>query len=170
MAEPQMPVNTVNIAYRGQKVNVDEYPVRTGLPKSADLQQKFAVPTRNLDYEPPAYEEVDLSDLQNINRELIGLRIRIHQVRNDYKKARRIATHLKYVYEQQKKHIWIQLSGGSEKTREAMAEMMTQDAYGEFLVANIVADELNEMSRTLRTELDALKEVSNNQRRQIDIQ
>jgi hypothetical protein len=74
------------------------------------------------------------------------------------------------VYEQEKKRIWIQLSGGSEKTREAMAEIMTQDAYTEFLVANVIADEMAEMSRVLRTELDALKEISNNQRRQIDIQ
>jgi hypothetical protein len=168
LAEPQEPVNTVNLAFRGQKVKLDEYPERTKLPRASDIQEKYGVPSRNGDYEPD--HDVDFSDLNNINRELIKLRIRIHEVRNDFKKAKRASTHAKYVYEQEKKRIWIQLSGGSEKTREAMAEIMTQDAYTEFLVANVIADEMAEMSRVLRTELDALKEISNNQRRQIDIQ
>jgi len=47
---------------------------------------------------------------------------------------------------------------------------MNQDAYTEYLVADTLANELSDMSRVLRTELDALKEISNNQRRQIDIQ
>ncbi|MNG31352.1 hypothetical protein D3C84_1171300 [compost metagenome] len=50
-----------------------------------------------------------------------------------------------------------------------MADMMCQDAYTEYLVAQTVADEMKDMSTTLRIELDALKEISNNQRRQIDI-
>jgi hypothetical protein len=133
-----------------------------------DLQAKYNIPTRNIDYEPEA--DVDFHDLNNINIEIVRLRVRIHQVRNDFKKAKRIAVHLKYVYEQEKKRIWIQLSGGSEKTREAMAEIMTQDSYTEFLVGDVLANELADMSRVLRTELDALKEISNNQRRQIDIQ
>lgn len=168
MAEPQMPVNTVDIAYRGQKVDLENYPEKSGLPKAVNIQQQYKVPTRNIDYEPDA--EVDFSDLANINRELTNLRIRIHQVRNDYKTAKRVATHLKYVYEQGKKRSWIQLSGGTEKTREAIAEIMNQDAYTEYLVADTLANELSDMSRVLRTELDALKEISNNQRRQIDIQ
>lgn len=162
-----MPVNTVGIAYRGQKVDMENYPPRGGLPKAADVQQKYGVHGRHMDYEPDV--SVDFSDLQNINKEIVNLRIRLHQVRNDYKKAKRVATHLKYVYESEKKFIWIQLSGGSDKTRESMAEMMCQDQYTEFLVAQTVADEMKDMSTTLRIELDALKEISNNQRRQIDI-
>ena len=167
MAEPQMPVNTVAIAYRGQKVDMEQYEPRTQLPKSADMQQKYKIPSRHMDYEPDV--SIDFTDLQNINREIVNLRIRLHQVRNDYKHAKRVATHLKYVYENKKKFIWIQLSGGSDKTRESMAEMMCQDEYTEYLVAQTVADEMKDMSATLRTELDALKEISNNQRRQIDI-
>lgn len=167
MAEPQMPVNTVSIAYRGQKVDMEQYPPRQGLPKSADVQNKYGIQGRHMDYEPDT--SIDFTDLQNINKEIVNLRIRLHQVRNDYKKAKRVATHLKYVYESEKKFIWIQLSGGSDKTRESMADMMCQDAYTEYLVAQTVADEMKDMSTTLRIELDALKEISNNQRRQIDI-
>jgi hypothetical protein len=167
LAEPQMPVNTVSIAYRGQKVDMEQYPPRTGLPKSADVQQKYGIHGRHMDYEPDV--SIDFTDLQNINKEIVNLRIRLHQVRNDYKKAKRVATHLKYVYESAKKFIWIQLSGGSDKTRESMADMMCQDEYTEYLVAQTIADEMKDMSTTLRIELDALKEISNNQRRQIDI-
>jgi hypothetical protein len=162
-----MPVNTVSIAFKGQKVDMENYPPRKALPKSADVQQKYGINGRHMDYEPDA--DIDFTDLQNINRELVNLRIRLHQVRNDYKKAKRVATHLKYVYESEKKFIWIQLSGGSDKTRESLAEMMCQDTYTEYLVAQTVADEMKDMSATLRIELDALKEISNNQRRQIDI-
>lgn len=167
MAEPQMPVNTVSIAYKGQKIDMEQYPPRQGLPKSADVQKKYGVVARHMDYEPEA--DIDFTDLQNINQEILKLRIRLHQVRNDYKMAKRVATHLKYVYESQKKYTWIQLSGGSDKTRESMAEMMCQDQYTEYLVAQTVADEMKDMSAALRVELDALKEISNNQRRQIDI-
>lgn len=166
MAEPQLPVNTVSIAYRGQKIDMEQYPPRKGLPQSSEVQGKYGVNGRHIDYEPT---DIDFTDLQNINKELVNLRIRLHQTRNDYKKAKRVATHLKYVYESEKKFIWIQLSGGSDKTRESMAEMMCQDAYTEFLVAQTIADEMKDMSAALRVELDALKEISNNQRRQIDI-
>lgn len=167
MAEPQMPVNTVGIAFKGQRVDMEQYPPRAGLPKSADVQQKYGIQTRHMDFEPDV--SVDFSDLQNINKEIVHLRVRLHQVRNDYKKAKRVATHLKYVYESKKKFIWIQLSGGSDKTRESMAEMMCQDEYTELLVAQTISDEMKDMSTSLRIELDALKEISNNQRRQIDI-
>lgn len=167
MAEPQMPVNTVSIAFKGQKVDMDQYTPRESLPKAAELQQKYNVVGRHMNYEPDV--SIDFTDLQNINQEIVQLRIRLHQVRNDYKMAKRVATHLKYVYESQKKFTWIQLSGGSDKTRESMAELMCQDQYTEFLVAQTVADEMKDMSTSLRIELDALKEISNNQRRQIDI-
>jgi hypothetical protein len=146
---------------------MEQFPPREKLPKSAEIQQKYGINPRHMDYEPDT--DIDFADLQNINREIVNLRIRLHQVRNDYKNAKRVATHLKYVYESKKKFIWIQLSGGSDKTRESMAEMMCQDEYTEFLVAQTVADEMKDMSTTLRIELDALKEISNNQRRQIDI-
>lgn len=167
MADPQNPVNTINLAFKGQKVDIDNYPEKKGLPKVRDIQEKNKMLIRNIDYEPDL--TVDLSDLNNLNIEINGLRLRIHQARKDYKLAKRVATLAKYTYEQEKKRTWIQLSGGSEKTREAMAEIMCQDTYTEFLVAQTIADELKDFSATLRTELDALKELSNNQRRQIDL-
>jgi hypothetical protein len=78
LAEPQEPVNTVNLAFRGQKVKLDEYPERTKLPRASDIQEKYGVPSRNGDYEPD--HDVDFSDLNNINRELIKLRIRMKSV------------------------------------------------------------------------------------------
>ena len=168
MADPQMPVNTVSVAYRGQQVDLEKYPPLERLPAAGAVKEKYKIPTRHVDYEPDP--DVDFSDLENINREIVQLRIRIHQVRNDFKKAKRTATHLKFVYEQEKKRTWIQLSGGDAKLREAVSEVMTEELYSEWLVANTVMEELNELSRVLRTELDALKELSNNQRKQIDIQ
>ena len=32
MAEPQLPVNTSGLAYRGQAVNLDDYPKKTSFP------------------------------------------------------------------------------------------------------------------------------------------
>lgn len=164
--EPQMPVNTVEVAYRGQKVNLDNYPSKDKLPNARDLQDRYKIPTRNIDYEP---EEIDFTDLLALNTEISKLRVRVHQVRNDYKKAKRISTHLKWVYESSKKRDFIQLSSGTEKIRDAVAEIMNEDKYTEFIVADTLATELKDMSSALRTELDALKELSNNLRRQIDL-
>jgi hypothetical protein len=162
MSEPQNPVATVKLAYRGQAINLDEIPHHElPPPGSVSINSQFK------DYEPAI--DVDYEDLLSVNRQLIELRMRIHRIRKELEVAKRRALAAKYVYESEKKRVWIGITGGSDKSREAAAELMCEESLTKYLVANTVADEINQHSRDIKTELDTLKEISNNLRRQIGL-
>lgn len=162
MAEPQMPISTAKIAYKGKPVNIADLEKRHPLPKSEDI----TIISEYKNYEPAP---IDVSDLNAISKEISALRIRIHKLRKELEKANRIAAQAKYQYEQEKKRILIGLSGGSDKQREAVAELMSEELLSKAIVAQTVAQELQAHSRDIRYELDALRELSNNLRKQIDL-
>lgn len=157
-----MPVNTAKIAYKGKPVNITELEKRHPLPKAEEI----TIVSEFKNYEP---EALDMSDLSSINKEISLLRIRIHKIRQELDKTNRIAQQAKYQYEQEKKRILIGLSGGSDKQREAVAELMAEELLTKSIVAQAVHQELVNHSRDIRYELDALREISNNLRKQIDI-
>lgn len=163
MAEPQGSVNSVKIAYLGKPINIEDIKVEKPLPQAS----KISIESKHRAYEPDI--SVDLTDLKQVNSEIAKLRIRLHQIRKELETASRIAAKAQYEYEQKKKRILIGLSGGSDKQREAIAELMTEELLGNSIVAKTVAAEINQHSRDVRTELDALKEISNNLRKQIDL-
>lgn len=163
MADPQLPVKTVGLALHGQSINIDaiqKYP----LPSP----DRLGVGSQYDDYEPNP--DVDYTDLTSVNRELVELRIRLHRVRKELKHAERESLKAKYAYEQDKKRTWIGISGGSDKSREAMAELICEESYSRYLVAATVAKEISQHSRDIRIELDTLIAIANNLRRQIDLQ
>lgn len=163
MADPQNPLKVTGLALNGQQINIDDLK-RFPLPSP----DRVTITSQYQDYQP--LEEVDLTDLSKVTHEIIGLRIRLHRIRIELRTAERMALKAKYVYEQEKKRTWIGISGGSDKSREAMAELICEESYSAYLVAQTVAKEITQHSRDIRTELDALKEISNNLRRQIDLQ
>ena len=163
MADPQNPVKVTGLALHGQQISMDTIErFKLPAPGIASITSAYD------DYEPA--EDVDYGDLRAVNKEIVDLRIRLHRIRKELKQADRMALKAKYSYEQDKKRVWIGISGGSDKSREAMAELLCEEAYSYYLVASTVAKEVMQHSRDIRTELDALKEISNNLRRQIDLQ
>jgi hypothetical protein len=163
MVEPQLPVNTAKIAYKGKAINLNELEEKKSLPAAKD----FTVISEFKDYEPST--NIDMNDLREVNKEILNLRMRLHRIRKEFDKANRIALQAKFQYEQDKKRILIGLSGGSDKQREAIAEIMCEELLAKSIVAQAVSQELANHSRDTRIELDALKEISNNLRKQIDI-
>lgn len=163
MADPQNPVSTIKLAYKGQAINLDDLPGSV-LPAPG----KVSIVSEYENYQPDV--DVDFTDLSNVTREIIALRIRLHRIRIELKAAKRKALQAKWVYEKEKKRVWIGITGGSDKSREAAAELMTEQLMTDSLVASAVADEITQHNRDLRMDLDALKEISNNLRRQIDLQ
>jgi len=163
MPDPQIPVATVKLAYRGQAINMEDLEKNHPLPQAREV----TVVSQYENYVPD--ETIDFTDISSINVELNKLRIRLHHIRIELKNAKRKALSAKYLYEQAKKRTWIGITGGSDKSREAAAELLTEELMANALVAAAVADEINQHSRDIRTELDALKEISNNLRRQIDL-
>lgn len=159
MAEPQIPLtDAVGLAYQGQSIDItslEKGEFKNPSQVSIVSQYDAYSPDPNLDY----------SDLANLNSEIIKVRIRLHGIRQELKQAKRKLLTAKFNYESEKKRRMISISGSSEKMREALAELMTEQLYTDYLVANAVADEINQHSRDLRMDLDALKELSNNIRR-----
>jgi hypothetical protein len=163
MADPQKPVKTVGMALLGQALNMDEIKTQPSLPKAESVTIVSAWEM----YQPS--QDIDYTDLASINRELVQLRIRLNQIRIEMRKADRYSTQARWNYEGKKKRLLISLSGGTEKTREAAAELLCEEEYSNYLVALNVAKEIQQHNRDLRAELDLLKEVSNNLRRMIDL-
>ncbi len=163
MADPQRPTKTVGMALNGQQMTTEQVPSQALLPKAESIISK----SQFYDYEPAT---IDYTDLSAINRELNDLRTRLHRIRKEMQNADRIALSKKYNYESQKKRIMISLTGSSVAEREAMAELLCEEAYTEMLVAQQVSKELTQHNRDLRTELDSLREISMNNRRVIDLQ
>lgn len=162
--EPQRPLKTTGLALNGQAITTDQFSAPSPLPKPGDVTRV----SNYANYMPA--EDVDYTDLASVNRELQALRMRLHYIRIELKDAERTALKYKYAYEAQKRRIMIALSGGSAGEREAMAELMCEDAYAQYLVASTVAKEIAAHNRDIRTELETLREISNNLRRQIDLQ
>lgn len=157
-----MPINTVKIAYRGKAINMEEISEPKSLPKASDV----TIVSEYSNYEPA---QIDITDLSAVNKEINLLRTRIHRLRKELEKANRKAVMAKYQYEQAKKRVLIGLSGGSDKQREAIAELMTEELLSISIVCQAVAQEIQQHSRDTRNELDSLKEISNNLRKQIDL-
>lgn len=163
MAEPQQPLKTTGMALHGQHFMIDDIKPQPQFPQV----NKVTIVSKWSDYEPAT--DIDYSDLSKVNHELIELRIRLHQVRKELRDAERAMTKTKWVYEGKKKRFLIGLSGGSEKAREAAAELMCEEEYSAYLVALNILKEIQQHSRDMRSDLDLLKEISNNLRRQIDL-
>jgi ethanolamine utilization protein EutA (predicted chaperonin) len=165
MADPQNPLKTTGLALNGQLITVDQIPAN---PTPFPAQGQVTISSEYANYQPSP--DVDYTDLSSVNRELQNLRIRLHRLRIELKNADRQALKTRYAYEARKKRTLISLSGGSAGEREAMAELLAESEYTEMLIASAVAKEITNHNRDIRTELETLREISNNLRRQIDLQ
>jgi hypothetical protein len=163
MTEPQNPIVTTGMALAGKPLLLTDIPET---PVALRVISTTASATFS-NYMPP--EDIDYGDLVSINRELVQLRIRLNTVRQELRTAEREVIRTKHAYNALKRRTLIGLSGGTEKSREAAAELLSEREYTDFLVADSIAKELTQHNRDLRIELDALKELSNNLRRLIDL-
>lgn len=164
MPDPQLPIKTTNLAFNGKSILVDEV-----VKDTLVLPNPGAVVGLSNAEKDPTSEQIDYTDLATVNSQLVALRNQFFLSRKDLKAANRAVVRTKWAYEGAKKRNIIQISGGTEKTREAAAELMSEKEYGDFLVAQQVAKEVESYHRDLKAELDLLKEISNNLRRLIDL-
>lgn len=161
MAEPQNPVKTTGLAMNGQPLLTDDLikPSRP-LPSPGGVVKI----SRNAEPVPPAVD-IDYTDFKRLNDELVVLRNKFYLIRKDLSEAERAVVRTKWAYEGAKKRYMIQISGGTEKTRESAAELLAEAEYGDWLVAQQVAKEIATYHRDLKAELDLLKDLGNNLRR-----
>ena len=152
------------MAYDGRPVLLDDIkPQNLNIPNPA----RVSVESKHLRYEP--LQTVDYHELMGINKEIQDLLLRLHQVRQELAVAERAIIRTRIAYDQALRRELIKTTGGTEKTRQAWAEMLCEELYTEHAVAVQVAKEIQQISRDTRVQLDGLRELSNNIRRQADI-
>lgn len=151
---------TGGIAYRGMPQDLTMYPPSAPIPKwpEATIEDEY-IPA-NID---------DFTDLNAATRELLRLRVLLHKARKQLDYARRMETEAMVSQRQHYARELISVSGGTEATRKAFAEIQNESYMSHVLVAQAVAKEKMELSRTFVKEIEALKTICDNIRKQMSI-
>jgi hypothetical protein len=152
--------NASSMAQAGSMVSLEDYPTRD-FPSWGDGDIDL------LSYEPGV--DIDISDLSAVSREILLARRRMFQVQRALTDAQRKAAETKFDHRRARNRYLIGLSGGTDKSREAMADVATEEEYGDMVVAEQVAADLLAQSRAVKAELDSLANLSHNIRAQINL-
>lgn len=115
------------------------------------------------------HDEADYSDLSKLNRDINHTRAMSFRVKNRLAIARHHETEIGDKYRRAYNRQIISISGGTEAQRKAQAEINTEDTYSEYLVAQAVVKDLTNLSYAVSRDLDTLKTLSDNLRKQMSI-
>jgi hypothetical protein len=108
--------------------------------------------------------EIDYSDLESLNRDLMRLRVRMNRIRRQMRQAGRDAVDAKLNYQRVFRRALIQQSGGSAESRKAAAELMCEEQEAEMVMKQQVADEYSTLFRSIRDDMENAKTVAYNMR------
>lgn len=148
------------IAYGGKPMNLDSPPPSSPMPP-------WPMETEEDRYIP--HEIDDISDLTTATREMMRLRILLHRARRQLDEARREETNAIIRQRQHYARELVKVSGGTETTRKAVAEILNESFMSEVLITQAVAKEKMELSRTIGKEIEAWKTICDNIRKQMSI-
>ena len=149
------------VALRGSLVNMSDYDKESPFP---------GWPSFNNDDNYIPDEEADFTDLSLLNRQINRTRSMLFRVKNELANARRDEVQAAIAYRQAFNRAFLGLSGGTEAIRKTMAEVMTEDLYSELMIAQNIVKEQTSLSYNVSKELDTLKTLSDNLRKQMSIQ
>lgn len=149
------------VALRGSLVNMADY----------DTEKQFpGWPSSNRDDMFIPDEEVDYTDLSTLNRDINRARSMLFRVKNELANSRRLEVEAALAYRQAYNRAFMGLSGGTEAIRKTMAEVMTEDLYTELMIAQNIVKEQTSLSYNVSKDLETLKTLSDNLRKQMSIQ
>jgi hypothetical protein len=162
MPNPQ----TAKVTVDGKKVDIES------LPEMVEFKKKEITPEQ-AEQENWLYDSeniVDFSALSEVNHAINQVKLKRAVVNRRLKVARKTAASAKYFWERAKRRQLIASSATSDKMRQAMAEIYTEELETEYIVASTEEEELKSLLRNLVKESEDLKELSYNIRREIDLQ
>jgi hypothetical protein len=148
------------LAMGGKPIDIEENRTSTPFP---------SWPTGLPDDQYVPQEEADYDDLSKINHDINRARAMSFRVKNRLAYARHHETEVGDKYRRAYNRQIISISGGTEAQRKAQAEINTEDIYSEFLVAQAVVKDLTNLSYAVSRDLDTLKTLSDNLRKQMSI-
>lgn len=153
-----------SMALNGRPVDVEEYS-QVELPDWIESGRRYS---ELMEYVPE--DDLDISDVHSVNREILSARRRLFRVQRALADANRKASEAKFAYRRKRARILVGISGGTEKTREATADVACEEEFGHLIVSEQLADELLNQSRAVKAELDSLANLSHNIRAQMSLQ
>lgn len=147
------------VALGGRFVDTEELLKEKPLPS-------WPQPTADDEYIP---EEVDYYDLRTLNRQINASRTLSFRTKNRLADARIHEAETGERYRRAYNKQMVALSGGTAEQRKAIAEVSTEDLYSEFIVAQTVVKNLTSLSYAVSKDLDTLKSLSDNMRKQMSL-
>lgn len=155
------PQTRTGLAYQGGPVDADSLPQDPVPPKfpgySASVMYKLEE------------SEPDFGDLYQMNRQITLARIALNRATLNLGAARRDLVAAETQYRHKHALAMITSSGGSERQRIALADLLTQELQAEYKMRDAMVEEWIAQVRTMKYELDALQAQSHNLRAQMNM-
>lgn len=152
---------SAGVALAGRPVTLEEFDTPKAFPNW---------PTASPDDEYiPYVQEADYTDLSLLNRDINRTRAMSFRVKNAVAEARRVEVEAADRYRKALNRQLIGLSGGTAEQRKAIAEVLTEDLNTQYLVAEAMVKEQVSLSYTVSRDLETLKTLADNLRKQMSL-
>lgn len=152
---------SAGVALAGRPVTLEEFDTPKAFPNW---------PTATPDDEYiPYVQESDYTDLSLLNRDINRTRAMSFRVKNAVAEARRVEVEAADRYRKALNRQLIGLSGGTAEQRKAIAEVLTEDLNTQYLVAEAMVKEQVSLSYTVSRDLETLKTLADNLRKQMSL-
>lgn len=115
-------------------------------------------------------EEFDVTDLAEVNRQLLRAKSRLFRVSQHLKAAQRAEIEAQLTYRRAFRRCMVAITGGSAESRKALAEVQCEDFENDLVVAGQVVEEWKKRSQDCRDDLKAIENLAHNVRAQMAIQ
>lgn len=150
---------TTPLAFAGRRVSAANY--------QKEHPPVFPADTITDDYQLD--QGISFSEVHSINTQINRARAALFRANSALAEANRAEAAAKMKYRHAHALALIQVSGSSEKQRTAVADLATEEEYANLIVAEKISEEMLSQVRALRTELDALFNISHNLRAQMNL-
>lgn len=110
----------------------------------------------------------DYNDMRDVNLAIDKLRIAMYKTSEHLKDAEQKAMESKLVYERQYNRYYLTAEGKTESVKRTIASIKAEDLENKMQTRAFVAQDMKNRLRLMTVELDALKTIAFNMRKEID--
>lgn len=110
----------------------------------------------------------DYNDMRAVNLAIDKLRLAMYKTADHVKEAERRAATSKLTYEREFNRSYLLSEGKTDGVRRAIAQIKTEDLENKWRTRDMIVRELNSRLRLMSVELDALKTLAFNMRKELE--
>lgn len=155
------------IAIGGKRVDSSKYAQESAspaFPGRTAAQALYTLPDEH-EFDSASYE-----DLHAVNVAIHKARYALNRSQGALTNAQRQLVTSETNYRHAHARALITITGGTEKTRTAVADLETEDLFTDLLVKRAVVDEVTALIRAINRDIESLTVLSHNLRAQMNIQ